>query len=181
MRADNQELVFSGERFVVQYSLNDYTEEDARFIADFSCVEQTIEYPHELIPPGDFHDLMVGHIESFEAAGDKRFLVEISYPLESTGMELPQLLNVVYGNISFLPGIRVERMDLPESLTSAFKGPRFGRDGIRELLKVYHRPFTFTALKPMGLSADQMAEMAYQCALGGIDIIKDDHGLPDQL
>jgi ribulose-bisphosphate carboxylase large chain len=37
-----------------------------------------------------------------------------------------------------------------------------------------------TALKPMGLTNAHIAEIAYNCALGGIDIIKDDHGLANQ-
>ena len=32
----------------------------------------------------------------------------------------------------------------------------------------------------MGLSAADLADLTYRCALGGIDIIKDDHGLTDQ-
>ena len=32
----------------------------------------------------------------------------------------------------------------------------------------------------MGLPAHALADLAYQFALGGIDIIKDDHGLADQ-
>ena len=51
---------------------------------------------------------------------------------------------------------------------------------MRERLGVYDRPFTFTALKPMGLPPEALAEEAYRCALGGIDLIKDDHGLMDQ-
>jgi len=38
----------------------------------------------------------------------------------------------------------------------------------------------FTALKPMGLSPEDLADLAYRFALGGIDIIKDDHGISDQ-
>ncbi|WP_202945826.1 RuBisCO large subunit C-terminal-like domain-containing protein [Acetonema longum] len=51
---------------------------------------------------------------------------------------------------------------------------------MRKLLDVYDRPLLFTALKPMGLSACQLADLAYQLALGGMDIIKDDHGLTNQ-
>jgi ribulose-bisphosphate carboxylase large chain len=36
------------------------------------------------------------------------------------------------------------------------------------------------ALKPMGLSAAALADLAYALALGGIDLIKDDHGLANQ-
>jgi ribulose-bisphosphate carboxylase large chain len=176
----NPDLTFTGERFRVRYTLNDYEEDDARRMAAFICVEQTIEFPYELVPPGAMHDLMVGQVESFEPQGESRFEVVISYANESSGMELPQLLNVIFGNVSFTPGIRVERLDLPASLADAFRGPRFGRKGVRDLIGIYDRPLISTALKPMGLSAEQMAEMAYRCALGGIDIVKDDHGLSDQ-
>lgn len=171
---------FSGERFRVRYSLHGYGEEEARAIAGFICVEDTIEYPHELVSPGEYHDQMVGQVEKFHLLGENRSEVLISYAVETTGFELPQLLNVIYGNITFIPGIRVEELELSPSLQAAFKGPRYGRQGIRDLVKEPARPLVSTALKPMGLSPAQMAEMAYQCALGGIDIIKDDHGLSDQ-
>lgn len=176
----NPDLTFTGERFRVSYTLNEYEEDDARQMAAFICVEQTIEFPHDLVPPGAMHDLMVGQVESFAPRGDSCFEVVISYANEASGMELPQLLNVVFGNISFTPGVRVERLELPPGLANAFRGPRFGRQGVRDLMGVYDRPLTSTALKPMGLSAGQMAEMAYRCALGGIDIVKDDHSLSDQ-
>ena len=37
-----------------------------------------------------------------------------------------------------------------------------------------------TALKPMGLPAGELAAQAHAFALGGVDFIKDDHGLLDQ-
>jgi ribulose-bisphosphate carboxylase large chain len=39
---------------------------------------------------------------------------------------------------------------------------------------------TCTALKPQGLPAAALAKLARDFALGGIDIVKDDHGLADQ-
>ena len=53
-------------------------------------------------------------------------------------------------------------------------------DGFRELTGVANRPLVSTALKPMGLSPADLAELAYRFALGGIDLIKDDHGLTNQ-
>ena len=176
----NPAVQFSGERLKVWYTLSGYNEEDARMIANFICVEDTIEFPHELVEPGEYHDLMVGQIEQFDPLENSKFRVLISFAVETTGFELPQFLNVINGNITFIPGIRVDKLELPPSFLAAFKGPRFGRQGIRDLMGVYDRPIVSTAIKPMGLSASQLAEMAYQCALGGIDIIKDDHGLSDQ-
>lgn len=180
MISPNPEVQFSGERFRVRYTLNGYSEEDARMIAGFICVEDTIEYPHELVTPGEYHDQMVGQVENFQGLPEGRYQVLISFAVETTGFELPQLLNVIYGNITFIPGIRVEELDLSPALLNTFQGPRYGRQGIRDLVQVPKRPLVSTALKPMGLSPVQLAEMAFQCALGGIDIIKDDHGLTDQ-
>ena len=74
----------------------------------------------------------------------------------------------------------MESLELPDEVLRSFKGPRFGRSGLREHLHVPHRPLLCTALKPLGLSAQGLAELAYRFALGGIDIIKDDHGLANQ-
>ncbi|MDA8441611.1 MAG: RuBisCO large subunit C-terminal-like domain-containing protein [Peptococcaceae bacterium] len=182
LQVDNDRLqgLISGERFSVIYRLQG-NETEASMQARDICLEQTVEFPEELVPDGVIRNKILGRIENMEAWDEASFKVEISYAVETSALELTQLLNVIFGNISIKPGIRVEEINLPQSLLSCFKGPRFGRDGLRQLLKVAKRPLLFTALKPMGLSASELAELAYQFALGGIDIIKDDHGLTDQL
>lgn len=169
----------SGERLQVTYRLAG-DEREARAKAENICLEQTVELPRDLVPAGDILNHIVGSIESLEAVNSNHHLVVISYAVETTGFELAQLLNVVLGNSSLQPGIRVERLDLPDRLLKSFNGPRFGIQGLRERLKVSERPILCTALKPMGLAPDELADLAYQFALGGIDMIKDDHGLADQ-
>ena len=61
-----------------------------------------------------------------------------------------------------------------------FAALHFGRAGLRELTGAADRPLLSTALKPMGLAPADLAELAYRFALGGIDLIKDDHGLTNQ-
>jgi ribulose-bisphosphate carboxylase large chain len=61
-----------------------------------------------------------------------------------------------------------------------FSGPAFGIERIREKWGIHGRALACTALKPMGLSSRKLADLAYRFALGGVDIIKDDHGLADQ-
>jgi ribulose-bisphosphate carboxylase large chain len=87
---------------------------------------------------------------------------------------------VLFCNFSIKPGFRLVRFELPDNLLRHFRGPRFGRQGLRALLGVHDRPLLSTAIKPMGLSPRELAEFAYQFALSGIDLIKDDHGLADQ-
>ena len=172
-------LALTGDRFSIRYRLAG-NESQARDKAEAICIEQTVEFPTELIPADDIRGQIFGRIESFRPAGDQPAEAEISYAVEITGYTLPQLINVIFGNISLQPGIRVERIDLPDSLLARFKGPRFGRAGWRRLLAVPERPLLCTALKPMGFSPKRLADMAYQFAKGGIDLIKDDHGLADQ-
>ena len=89
-------------------------------------------------------------------------------------------MNVLFGNISLKKGFRLSRLEDGGTLWGKFKGPRFGREGLRALLGVPHRPLLSTAVKPMGLPAEELALLAGRFAAGGIDIIKDDHGLANQ-
>lgn len=168
------------ERFMVRYRLSGAEAEAYEKACDI-CLEQTVEFPGELIPPGFIKDQVVGRIEDFRPAEAGGFSALVSFATDTAALELPQLLNVVFGNISIKPGYRVEDLALPDSILKRFKGPRWGRTGLREKVKVVGRPLLFSALKPMGLSSKILAELAYKLALGGIDLIKDDHGLTDQV
>ncbi|MDR0392240.1 MAG: hypothetical protein LBH59_10070 [Planctomycetaceae bacterium] len=169
----------SGDRFCVVYGLSG-SYDDARRVADDICVEQTVEFPAQLLPCGEIRDNIVGRVEKFEQVGERRFFVTISYAEELAASELTQFLNVVFGNISMKAGIQVVAIIPSNGIFKFLCGARFGVGGLRQLLGVSTRPILFTALKPMGLSASNLAELASQFADGGIDIIKDDHGLSNQ-
>jgi ribulose-bisphosphate carboxylase large chain len=173
-------LSLTSERFTVHYRLVADVEATARSIARGICLEQTVEVSDELLADDDIRGQVVGRIEALDAAAPGRYDAAISYAVETAAGELTQLLNVVFGNSAMQPGIRVLRLDLPAGILRQFRGPRFGSDGMRNLLGVTDRPLLGTALKPMGLGASDLADLAYQLALGGIDIIKEDHGLTDQ-
>src|SRR2546430_10425051 len=50
----------------------------------------------------------------------------------------------------------------------------------RSLTAARGRPLLCTALKPLGRSAPELAQLTYGFARAGIDLIKDDHSLADQ-
>lgn len=167
-----------GGRFSVSYRIA-ADEKTALEMAKAICVEQTVEFPAAHIECDAIHSDIIGRLESFEACeGGYRAL--ISYSDQSATSEFTQFFNVVFGNSSLLPGITVERINLSEQLLQWFPGPKYGVKGMRERLGVYDRPIAFTALKPMGLPTESLVDEAYKCALGGVDLIKDDHGLMDQ-
>jgi len=172
-------LSLTGDRIDAVYEFfGDVTDAESR--VDALRVEQTIEFPAELVPDDDIQREIVGRIESVDVVDAGRVRAAVSYAVETTGYELPQLLNVLWGNSALLPGIRLVDFTLPESLLERFTGPRFGVDGLRAMFDAPDRPLLATALKPMGLSADRLAETGYELALGGMDMIKDDHSLANQ-
>jgi len=164
------------ERFRVVYHL---AGDEAMAKARMICLEQTVEVAEELVPKGFISDHLVGRIEHVLAIATG-YEVTISYAAETSAYELTQLLNVIFGNSSIKAGIRVHQLHLSESLWAKFPGPRFGIRGLREKVGVDGSPLLCTALKPMGKTAAELAKLAYQLALGGIDVIKDDHGLTNQ-
>ena len=68
----------------------------------------------------------------------------------------------------------------PTNLAAAFGGPRHGIGGLRRRADAFGRALTCSALKPQGVPPARLAQLAEQFARGGIDFIKDDHGLADQ-
>ena len=173
-------LALSGERFVVHYQILAADKDDARARARDICLEQTVEVPEMLLADDDIRGQVVGRIEALDTLGGDRFEAVISYAVETTAFELTQFLNVIFGNTAMQRGIRVLHLDLSEALLAHFPGPRFGQSGLRTLLDVPRRPLLGTALKPVGLAAKQLAKLARDIALGGVDIIKEDHGFTNQ-
>lgn len=156
-----------------------YWGESPEQLADAIRVEQTIEFPFDLAPSWIQRDV-VASAEGITAVGDGVHDVVISYDPRTVAGELPQLLNVLWGNVSMFPGVKLIGLELPDSFTKTFSGPRFGVPGLRDLLQAPSRALVSTALKPMGLSAAELGEMAYTLAAAGFDTIKDDHSLANQ-
>lgn len=179
MLPQNQVLDFSNERFIVDYLLHG-SEDEARQTAENICYEQTVEFPADLVPEGDIRDKVVGQIVRFSSTDESHHIASISFAVELTGNQFVQFLNVIFGNCSLFPGVRIVHIDFPDSFLKQFTGPRYGREGLRKMLDAAGRPLLTTALKPQGLSSRDLALQASQFASGGIDIIKDDHGLCDQ-
>ncbi len=143
-------------------------------------VEQTVEMPPHTVSP-EIAARMIGVVERVEPLGGPRWRAVISYPDEAAGTDVLQLVNVLFGGVSLQSGVLVTDIELSPEWTAPFPGPALGIAGMRELCGVPRRPLLCTALKPMGSSASQLADLAYRFARGGIDCIKDDHGVTSQV
>jgi ribulose-bisphosphate carboxylase large chain len=169
----------SSNRLVVTYRLTCARGEDPERKAAEIALEQTVELPAEALPEAVAREV-VGRVEDLEPDGDA-WEARVSYPAAVVAGELPQLLNLLFGNISMKSGIRVDDVVWPDPVLTSLRGPAFGLEGLRRLCGANRRrPLISAPLKPLGLSSRELASRARALALGGIDVVKDDHSLADQ-
>ncbi|UJQ96109.1 RuBisCO large subunit C-terminal-like domain-containing protein [Mariluticola halotolerans] len=169
-------------RFTVTYWLAADNAADAQARALDVATEQTVEIPRDIVPDGYVRDEILGQVETITPSTDSRggFLATLSYSEDDVGGDFLQLLNIVFGNSSIKTGTRVETMSLSEGLKALCPGPRFGAEGLRQRTGAHDGPILMSAIKPVGLPTSELAKLAHDFALGGMHMVKDDHGLANQ-
>ncbi|KKN19732.1 hypothetical protein LCGC14_0942740 [marine sediment metagenome] len=107
---------------------------------------------------------------------ERTYFVQIGFPIVNIkGLGIPMLLTTVIGNISITHGLKLVDLAFPKAWLEDFKGPKFGIDGIRKDLKIPERPLLNNMVKPCtGHTAEVAADLVYQAAVGGCDVVKDD-------
>ncbi|MEM2963881.1 MAG: RuBisCO large subunit C-terminal-like domain-containing protein [Candidatus Bathyarchaeia archaeon] len=110
-------------------------------------------------------------------------IADIAFPAENYDPEiggLPNLLSCVAGNIygmADFKNIRLLDFHLPKNWLNAFKGPKFGLEGVRKIVgtDIDRRPHLGTIVKPnFGIECKTHAKIVYEAASGGCDFVKDD-------
>jgi ribulose-bisphosphate carboxylase large chain len=144
------------------------------------AVEQSVEMPLDAVRQPRILDEVVARVAAVEPIGPELFSVRLDLATLTVGGDLAQLLNMAFGNCSLQPDVELIDLDLEPAVLAHLTGPRLGIEGLRALTGATHRPLTCTALKPQGLSPDELAHLAATFARGGVDLVKDDHGLADQ-
>jgi ribulose-bisphosphate carboxylase large chain len=144
------------------------------------AAESSIGTWTELTTIKPYVEKLASHVYSIKGK-----VAKIAYPItlfEPNNM--PNILSSISGNVfglRTLKNLRFDDVHFPDSLVKSFKGPKYGVNGIRKLLKIYDRPLVGTIIKPkLGLKTKDHAEVAYQAWEGGCDIVKDDENLSSQ-
>lgn len=156
---------------------------DPRSIAERAraiAVEQSVEMPPEAIDDTYVNSEIVGRVLDIKDAGGGVFEVRIALSSATVGGDAGQLINMMFGNTSIHDDVMLCDVELPGELVRAFGGPRHGIETLRRRVGAPRRALTCSALKPQGLPAHALAALAIGFARGGIDYVKDDHGLADQ-
>ena len=156
---------------------------DARAIAARAqaiAVEQSVEMPLAAITDQEILDRIVGKVEAIDDLGGGIFAVRVGLSRATVGEDAGQLVNMLFGNSSLQDDVVLHDAAFPDDVVAGFGGPHLGIAGLRQRAGASGRALTCAALKPQGLSPAGLGELAARFARGGIDYIKDDHGLADQ-
>jgi len=131
--------------------------------------------------PSIIDDSIKGEILSIQEKENNSFLVKLSFPVTNLDPGLGGISNlwaIVAGEVFslyFIGEAKFLELELPPSFMNRYKGPRFGIDGIRELLNVKDRPLIGAIIKPnLGLNPERTAEVVSILAKAGFDFVKDD-------
>ncbi len=148
--------------------------------AEAIAVEQSVETPLAAIEDERVLREIVGEVQGVRELEAGLFEIRIGLAAETTGSEAGQLLAMLFGNASLQEDVALIDADIPDAMASHFGGPNFGVAGLRAKCGAGARPLTCTAVKPQGMPPAALAALAGRLAAGGVDFLKDDHGLADQ-
>lgn len=103
------------------------------------------------------------------------YIIQIAYPMENFSTSMSALMTILFGNISASGMIRLIDVAFPKKFIAQFQGPKFGVQGMRDVLGVPERPLLNAMIKPnIGWTPDEGADLFYKACKGGVDVIKDD-------
>ncbi|MBA7497051.1 2,3-diketo-5-methylthiopentyl-1-phosphate enolase [subsurface metagenome] len=134
--------------------------QNVNYLARFAAIEQStgtwVRVPAETVEVRKHHVarvLGVYEIPYYEYVipkdiKERTYFVQIGFPIINFRPQIPQLFTSVIGNISITHGLKLVDLAFPKEWLKGFKGPKFGIDGIRKLLKVPERPTLNNMVKP---------------------------------
>lgn len=108
----------------------------------------------------------------------RRARVDLSFPVENVGVNLPTLAATVSGNLYDLgevTGLRLETLALPVDYRMQYELPRMGIAATRKSIGAADGALVGTIIKPnVGMSAQDTADLVKVLCEAGVDFIKDD-------
>ncbi len=153
---------------------------DVEARAQALALEQSIEMPLAPVTSSYVREEIVARVEGCAEIAAGVHAVTLALATATTGGEIGQAMNMLFGNCSLQEDVTLVDVALPDDFLAGFQGPKFGLAGLRAAVGAGRRALTMTALKPQGLAPAELAALCETFARAGLDIIKDDHGIANQ-
>lgn len=126
---------------------------------------------------------LIGYYEVPAPENTKRAVMQVAFPVGNWEwpVNVPMLLLTIAGNFSEFPtDTRLLDLYIPKKVAEQFQGPKFGIQGMRDILGVHDRPLSLHIIKPkMGMTPEQTAAQVYETGMGGANLCKDDEMLSE--
>ena len=154
---------------------------DIKKFAESIAVGQTLGAWEEL--PGKLKSSISQHLAHVVSIEESEYssTIKIAFPIINFGDDIGAMLTAIFGKISLVPKIKLEDIEFSEDYLKLFKGPRYGIDGIRNILNKPNEPLLMSIFKPcLGITTEMLGEMFLSQAEAGIDLVKDDEILYDK-
>ena len=154
----------------------------AKVADDLVVLETTARWTAEGRPTG-LYDESVGQVLDVKTVGPGRGYISLLYPVSNMDIAesaFPCLwLSMIGGPTFALAAYEKSRLvdfSVPPAMMEKFAGPGFGVKDTRELMDIGPDELMIgTIVKPTaGMTPEEVANLAYKAALGGICFIKDD-------
>jgi len=107
--------------------------------------------------------------------------VRIAFPVANTDWQTDGMAHMLcqlmggHVDIAIITSCRLVGLELPETVTRHFLGPKFGLSGMRDFTGQKDKPFLGGIVKPkIGITPATLLEMVKQMVDGGVDFIKED-------
>ncbi len=124
----------------------------------------------------EIYENFVGRVAKVQQS-ERTGFVEIAYPASLFATDIAGVLTVLFGKISFSPGLRLEAIYGDEAYLGRLQGPKFGLEGIRKRAgkSSSSHPLLMAILKPgLGPSNAPIAAQFGHLVAAGTDLVKDD-------
>jgi len=179
----NENALDSENYFVVTYKLE--SDKNLRDAAWNIAIGQSVGNPN-VRNRWETEDLFKNHsclilADETELQNKTSGEVKIAFPVINTDWEtdgISHLLCQIMGghvDIDLVKKCRVVKLDLPQSVTKHFAGPKFGISGMRKFTGQYEKPLLGAIIKPkIGITPETLLDMVKELVDGGVDFIKED-------
>ena len=105
---------------------------------------------------------------------EKKGLIKVALPVVIFEHRVSSIFSILAGKLPFMKNVKLIDVDFPPQFLDHFQGPKFGINGIRDILGLHHEPLLMTTIYPAsGLSLKDFEEEFFKHASGGSDIVKD--------